>query len=147
MDGQGDIYLVGTYLLYGGISVALTVWLARMLFRNGAVFLEEAFEDRPGLAEAVNRLLVVGFYLLNLGYAFLILRAERAADAVSALETLLTKLGLLLVSLAVLHFANMYVIYRIRRRAEQGELPPPVAPQAMWSAPVQAPYAGPVPPQ
>lgn len=146
MEGQGDLYLVGTYLLYGGISIALTIWLARMLFRNGAVFLEEAFEDRPGLAEAVNRLLVVGFYLLNLGYAFLILRVEPAPDAVAALEALLTKLGLLLVSLAVLHFANMFVIYRIRRRAELAELPPPVAPQALWNTP-QQPYAGPVPPQ
>ena len=139
MDGNSGTYQVLSYVAYGAVSVALTVWLARMLFRNGAVFLEDAFEDRPGVAEAVNRLLVVGFYLLNLGYAFLILRTERAPDAVGAIEGLVTKLGLLLVSLAVLHFANMYVIYRIRRRAELAELPPPVAPQGTWQWPAPQP--------
>lgn len=143
MDSIGSGYQIATYLTYGIISVGLTIWLARTLFRNGAVFLADAFEDHPGLADAVNRLLVVGFYLLNLGYAFLTLRSERAADAVGALETLVTKLGFLLVSLGVLHFANMYVIYRIRRRSQIGELPAPVAPQALWGAPLAT--AGPAP--
>lgn len=143
--GSGG-YQIGTYLLYGGISVGLTIWLARTLFRHGAVFLADAFEDQPGLADAVNRLLVVGFYLLNLGYAFLTLRAERAPDAVAALETLVTKVGFLLVSLGVLHFANMYVIYRIRRRSRLAELPAPVAPQALWGpGPAVAYGAGPGP--
>ena len=138
MDGSGGTYQVLTYVVYAAVSVGLTVWLARMLFRNGAVFLEDAFDDRPGVAEAVNRLLVIGFYLLNLVYAFLILRTERAPDAVTAIEGLVTKLGLLLVSLAVLHFANMYVIYRIRHRAEQGELPPPATPATwQWPGPQQ----------
>jgi len=141
VDGNG--YQIATYLTYGAISVGLTIWLARTLFRNGAVFLTDAFEDHPELAEAVNRLLVVGFYLLNLGYAFLTLRSERAPDAVGALETLVTKLGFLLVSLGVLHFANMYVIYRIRRRSQIGELPAPVPPQAVWGAPLAT--AGPAP--
>ena len=61
--------LIPVYAAYGIISVTLTIWLARVLFRNGAVFLEDVFADTPRMAEAVNRLLVVGFYLLNLGYA------------------------------------------------------------------------------
>jgi len=102
---------------------------ARTLFRNGALFLEDVFPDNGALAEAVNRLLVIGFYLLNLGYAFLILRADRTTDTLGAVEVLIEKLGLLLVSLGVLHFVNMYVFYRLRRRTEVAILPPPVAPQ------------------
>ena len=126
---MGRNYLVAVYAVYLAVSATLVVWLARTLFRNGYVFLEDVFED-PRMARAVNKLLVIGFYMLNLGYAALLLEAEAAPDAVAAFEVLGRKLGVLLVSLAGLHFLNMYVFYRIRRRATAEVLPPPVAPQA-----------------
>src|SRR5215216_4947116 len=101
-------YLVPVYLTYGVIAVLLTLWLARTLFRNGAVFLNDVFADKPELSEAVNRLLVVGFYLFNLGYACLLLKAEPAVSIVGAIETLAYKLGALLLSLGGMHFFNMY---------------------------------------
>jgi len=124
-------YLISVYASYAVASVGLTVWLARTLFKNGAVFLEEVFADQPRMAEAVNRLLVVGFYLLNLGYASLMLKANESDSltAVNAVEVLSSKLGLLLLSLGVMHFANLLVFHRIRRRAKIAHLPPPVAPQ------------------
>ena len=118
-------YLVPVYLVYGVTAVLLTLWLARTLFNNGAVFLNDVFADKPKLAEAVNRLLVVGFYLFNLGYACLLLKADPASTVVGAIETLAYKLGALLVSLGVMHFFNMYLFHRIRRRAQIANLPPP----------------------
>lgn len=122
-------HTVWVYGVYGAVSLALTFWLARTLFRNGAVFLEDVFGSDPRMAESVNKLLVVGFYLLNLGYACLLLEAPPAASTVAAVETLARKLGFLLVSLGAVHFANLYLFHRIRRRVRARELPPPVAPQ------------------
>ncbi|MGH8973263.1 MAG: hypothetical protein ACRD0C_08660 [Acidimicrobiia bacterium] len=136
---EPDRYVIAVYLIYSVTSIGLVVWLARTLFHNGALFLEDVFEDKPRLAEAVNRLLVIGFYLLNLGYAFLILKADSAVDALSATEVLVHRLGTLLISLGVLHLLNMYVFYRIRRRAEVATLPPPVAPQVQWAPPAGQP--------
>ena len=127
---RSNEFLIPVYLTYAAVSIGLIVWLARTLFNNGAVFLEGVFEDNPKMAESVNRLLVIGFYMVNLGYAALLLQANAAADAVTAVEILVRKLGILLVSLAGLHFANLYVFTRIRRRAGAAVLPPPVAPQA-----------------
>ena len=117
-------YLVLVYSAYATLSVGLTVWLARTLFKNGAVFLRDVFVDNREMADAVNRLLVVGFYLFNLGYACLLLKAPGAASLVQAIEILSSKMGALLLSLGLMHFGNMYLFHRIRRRASTHALPP-----------------------
>ena len=140
-------FLVPVYAAYAMVTITLTIWLARTLFRNGAVFLEDVFKDTPKMADAVNRLLVVGFYLFNLGYAALIMKATGGDSVIEAVEVLAWKLGALLVSLGVMHFANMYLFYRIRRRAKIAVLPPPVAPQMRLPQPhemhVPQPYPQP----
>ena len=133
MEGDGNAITV--YAVYVVVAVTLTAWLARTLFRNGTAFLHDVFADRPKLADAVNRLLVVGFYMLNLGYALYILRASRGLDAFEAVQFLVNRLALLLVSLAVLHFVNVFVFWRIRARREQRDRPPPVAPQVLIPPP------------
>ena len=62
------------YSCYIAISVAMTIWVARTLHRNGRVFLVDAFRGSEALADAVNHLLVVGFYLVNFGYILLALK-------------------------------------------------------------------------
>lgn len=122
--------LVTVYIAYASASVGLTIWLARTLSKSGEVFLDDVFIDNPRMAPAVNRLLVVGFYLLNLGYAFVTLKAgAEQLTAVQAMETLAAKLGALLISLGVIHFGNMYLFHRIRRRSQIRLAPPPVKAQ------------------
>src|SRR5216683_8378373 len=80
---------VWTYLAYLGISVALTIWVARTLHKNGRIFLVDSFLGNEGLADSVNHLLVVGFYLVNIGYVTLALKeVARPTSASSSLEML-----------------------------------------------------------
>lgn len=112
--------IVDTYLAYVAISVGLTVWVGHALFRNGRVFLVDVFGGNGTLADAVNRLLVVGFYLLSFGYVALTLRLGEAATTVRAsVETLSIKVGGVLLVLGLVHFANLLVLSRIRRRGQQ----------------------------
>lgn len=131
--------IIPVYIAYAVVAVGLVFWLARTLFDNGEVFLEDVFGDNPRLAHAVNRLLVTGFYMANLGYAAILLRSDGAETGIEAVEVLSTKLGVLLLSLAAIHFANVYVFHRIRRRATAVHMPPPVAPQAHVPPPPAAP--------
>ena len=127
--------VVVVYTLYVAVAVGLTIWLARTLFRNGTVFLQDVFQDQPGLAESVNHLLVVGFYMLSLGYGLYILRASRGMDSIEAAQFLVNRLAVLLVSLAAIHFVNVFVFWRIRVHREQRNLPPPVAPTGVVPPP------------
>ena len=123
-------HLVPVYAAYAAASIGLTIWLARTLFKNGEVFLEDVFADNPRLAASVNHLLVVGFYLLNLGYALVTLKAGHdVVTMAEALETLGAKLGSLLLVLGGLHMTNLYLFHRIRRRGQIRLAPPPVKPQ------------------
>src|SRR5690349_4041327 len=90
------------YLPYAAIAITLTIWLARTLSRHGELFLESVFAERHDLAHAVNQLLVIGFYLVNLGWALLLLRSDQVRfidSPARAVELLATKLGTLLLLL------------------------------------------------
>ncbi|GMA86620.1 hypothetical protein GCM10025868_18700 [Angustibacter aerolatus] len=83
-----------TYLCYTVVSLGLTAWVARTLFRNGALFLVDVFDGDAEMARAVNRLLVVGFWLINLGYVAFALRiGSDVPDARAAVEALSRKPG------------------------------------------------------
>ena len=124
------------YVIYLVVSLGLTVWVARTLSSNGRVFLADVLHGNEKLADAVNHLLVVGFYLVNLGFVALYLSGDDTiADTRGIFEALATKLGVVLLVLGVMHLANVYVLNRFRRRGvmEREQLPP-VAPQE-WVAP------------
>src|SRR5215831_1061503 len=109
------------YAAYLAVSIGLTVIVASTLSRSGRVYLAGAFGGDEGMATAVNRMLVVCFCLLSLGYAALTMRtSERIAGAGQAVEVLSVKVGEELLVLGALQLVNMMVFARFRRRQEQG---------------------------
>jgi hypothetical protein len=110
-------YTVAAYATYLLTAVPITVWVASTLSRNGRVFLTDVFHGEDGLADAVNRLLVVGFYLVNLGFVMLYLRGGgEVADLTELLETVSVKIGVVMLVLGVIHFGNVMAFSSMRRR-------------------------------
>ena len=107
-----------TYGLYLLGSIALTIWVARTLHRNGRVFLIDAFHGRTDLADSVNHLLVVGFYLINIGYVTLALQyGNKPHNLQESIEFLSWKIGIVLVVLGGMHFFNLAVFSHMRKSA------------------------------
>ncbi len=107
--------IVTTYGVYLILSLGLTIWVARTLFQNGRVFLVDVFTGNEALADSVNRLLVVGFYLVNLGYVSLALKISTpVATMQDSIEALATKMGLVLLVLGAMHFFNLFLFSKIR---------------------------------
>jgi hypothetical protein len=120
--------MLWTYLLYVAISLAATIWVGRSLHGNGRIFLVENFHGREALADSVNHLLLVGFYLVNVGFISLALRyGAKPTDLVGAVEFLSTKIGLVIVLLGLMHFFNMRMLVRFRESALFGRLAPTYA--------------------
>ncbi|WP_420345142.1 hypothetical protein [Pelagibius sp.] len=107
--------VVATYAIYVSLSLVITVWVGRTLNKNGRVFLVQNFSGNEELADSINHLLLVGFYLVNFGFVTLALRyGTKPVDVVTAVESLSTKVGLVIVVLGAMHFFNMYVLTRFR---------------------------------
>jgi hypothetical protein len=127
-----------TYLVYLGASIALTIWVAHTLHKNGRIFLVDAFHGNEALADSVNHLLVVGFYLINLGYISLCLKLGYDVPSPEiAVEALSKKLGCVLLVLGGMHFFNLFVFNRMRSRASAPSFAAQAPLQNWGSAPPQ----------
>lgn len=113
-------YTVITYSIYLLVIISLTVWVARTLFRNGRIFLLDIFHGNQDIASAVNNLLLVGFYLINIGYAVYTLPMFDSPENLQELiEALSIKIGKIILILGFMHFMNMFIFFRLRKRAAQ----------------------------
>ena len=109
--------MVYAYLVYLLSSIALTVWVGHTLHRNGFPFVLHAFSGNELLATSINNLLLVGFYLVNFGFMSLTLKATSPIlNLTQAVELLSIKLGQVLVVLGAMHFFNMHMLHKLRRR-------------------------------
>ena len=109
-----------SYGVYLAISIGMTIWVAQTLSKNGLVFLVDSFGGKQALAGSINHMLVVGFYLVNLGFVLLALQSSQQLDSTrDAIEFLSRKVGVVLVVLGILHFFNMLVIAKWRNRTSR----------------------------
>lgn len=121
--------LVLTYTLYLLIAIPLTVWVAKTLHKNGRIFLVKCFGNDEQVADSVNHLLVVGFYLINIGFVALYLKVTQAVfDAQGIFEVLASKIGIVLLVLGAMHFFNIFLFTRARRKQDRHHAAPPLPP-------------------
>lgn len=104
------------YLIYLLLSVAMTVWVARTLSKNGEVFLVKCFGQDEVLAKSTNHLLVVGFYLINIGFIAIRLDGWNPGMLESNLIPAVgSRIGFSILVLGAMHFFNMMMISRYGR--------------------------------
>ena len=105
------------YALYLVITISITIWVARTLSKNGIVFLEQCFGQNAELARSTNHLLVVGFYLVNIGFITLTLSlGDEPVTFPDAIRFLSSKVGLAVIVLGAMHFFNMGAVAQFGRK-------------------------------
>ena len=108
------------YLLYLLIAIGITIWVARTLSKNGEVFLVQCFGHNEILAQSTNHLLVVGFYLVNIGFITLTLSiGAEPTTLAEGMRFLSSKVGLAILVLGGMHFFNMSAIAHFGRKVNE----------------------------
>lgn len=112
-------YTMLSYSIYLVLTIGLTTWVARTLFKNGRVFLVDIYHGNEPLAYSVNQLLVVGFYLINIGYAvFTLQNMGEVGSTVELMKTLSKSVGAIILILGAMHFFNLFIFFEMRKRAK-----------------------------
>jgi hypothetical protein len=118
-----------TYIIYTVLSIALTIWVGRTLFTNGRIFVIDSFRGNIEMADAVNKMLLVGFYLINIGFVSLFLKfGDKPEGLVEAIEYISTKMGVVLLVLGIMHYFNMRNIAKMRSKVLRKSQPEPKEP-------------------
>lgn len=113
--------LIG-YAVYLPVALFLTYYVSKTLFKNGKIFMLDIFRGREEIAQATNKLFETGFYLLNLGFALMILRLSISNDSYQSLiEALSYKIGGFSIYLGIMLFLNLYFFFRGKRKAKEAQ--------------------------
>ncbi|WP_396184442.1 hypothetical protein [Flavobacterium sp.] len=108
------------YAIYLPIAIALTVYVSKTLFKNSLIYMIDIFKGREEIAKATNKLFETGFYLLNIGFALLIMEMYLYTDSYQAMiEELSSKIGGFSIYLGIMLFINLYLFFRGKRKANQ----------------------------
>ncbi len=115
--------LIAAYGVYLPVTLFLTYYVAKTLFNNAKIFMLDIFKGRTEIAESTNHLLRVGFYLLNIGFAMLMLKTNYSVDnGQTLLEVLSLKIGGFSIYLGFMLFFNLYLFFRGKRKSKENQL-------------------------
>lgn len=108
------------YILYFLITYLITVHTGLSFYRNGRVYILNLLDGNEALTSYINRLLLTGYYLLNLGFVALTIAEWEPVEIFrEIITTVATKTGQIMLLLAYIHFVNMAVIMIIGRKQHQ----------------------------
>ena len=120
---QNQQIAITAYLIYLPVALTLTIFVAHTLFKNGKIFMLDIFSGREEIASATNKLFEVGFYLLNIGFALLILRFNYDLENKQIMiEALSYKIGGFSIYLGIMLFFNMYLFFRGKRKSRENRV-------------------------
>lgn len=117
LNQNPDYYILWAYGLYIPITLFLTFYVARKLFKNGIVYMRDIFQGREELAISTNRLFETGFYLLNIGFALWILQMNNIDSSRDLVESLSQKVGGFSIYLGLALFLNLFLFFRGKKVA------------------------------
>ena len=106
------------YAIYIPLTLALTLFVARNLFKNGLVFMRDIFHQREDIALSTNRLFEIGFYLLNFGFALWTINMRYVDNQQELVEELSEKVGAFSIYLGFVLFFNLFLFFRGKKAAK-----------------------------
>ena len=109
-------YNIAAYIIFLTLMSFIIVYVGKYFYSNGRVFIISLFNGNVSLADHINKLLLLAYYLFNIGYSFMKLRQwQKISNLEMLFSSLASNLGVLIFILAITHYFNMLVIYRLSK--------------------------------
>lgn len=110
-------YNILSYIIYVMLSIYIIVWVGKMFHKNGRIFIVSLFNGQTETADTTNNILLVAYYLFNIGYAVIQFSYwQQISNTATMIYSITYKSGILILLLALLHYNNMFIIYILSRK-------------------------------
>ena len=110
-----NMYNIISYIVYIIITFYITIFVGWRVYKLGFIYLENLI-DNHSVCQSINNLLLIGYYLVNLGFSAISLQNWERVDTITImLSSLSYKIGFILLVLGILHFINLSIIYIARK--------------------------------
>lgn len=110
------MYQILAYILYLSISSFITFYVGWRCYVHGIIWLKAIFDDEQ-ISSSVNRMLLLGYYLVNIGYiSWSVSTWQRIYDPIGMIHALSFKVGGITLILGLLHYLNIATILFFNKR-------------------------------
>lgn len=107
-------YNILCYTIYAILTIYIIIWVGKLFHRNGRVFIIKLFNDNSSLSDTTNNIILVAYYLFNIGYAVIQFSFwDHVANAGELIASIADKTGILILILAATHYCNLFIIYTL----------------------------------
>jgi hypothetical protein len=112
-------YNVVTYFAYFLIILFVVLYVGGRLYRHGEAFVDNCFLGDIKISRAVNKFLLSGYYLMNIGYSIFVLSGwEKVNSLVNMLEVTAYRSGTIILMLGIMHYINIISLIAIGRKRD-----------------------------
>ncbi len=99
------------YSIYLLITIVIIVHVGKVCYRNGNVYVAELIPDHLDLCHTTNKILLLGYYLMNIGYcAMTLISWQKIIGLTQMIEIIALKTSCIIALIAVMHYLNIYLL-------------------------------------
>ena len=105
-----NLNIIG-YVIYLLITTFIIIKVGKICYRNGNIYVAQLIPEHEDLCQKTNQVLLIGYYLLNLGYcAMTLISWDKIISNSQLVEVISIKTAIIVCIIAMLHYFNIYII-------------------------------------
>ncbi len=105
-----NLNIIG-YVIYLLITTFIIINVGKICYRNGNIYVAQLIPEHEDLCKKTNQVLLVGYYLLNLGYcAMTLISWDKIISYSQLIEVISIKSATIICIIAMLHYLNIYIL-------------------------------------
>ena len=99
------------YFIYLGITIFIIMKVGKICYRNGNIYVAELIPDHTEICQKINRVLLLAYYLLNIGYcAMTLISWQKILSAAQLIETIGVRTAVIIFIISILHYLNIFIL-------------------------------------
>lgn len=99
------------YIIYLSITSVIIIKVGKLCYDNGNLFVSQLIPNHEELCHQINKMLLIGYYLLNLGYcAMTLISWEKISTSNQLIEIIATKSAIIILIIGLMHYLNILLL-------------------------------------